>query len=477
MSVADPSPREPTTIHRRFGVSRWEPGAGAATMLTIYITLLLAWPSFLTIERLGSLGHPSLLWGLLLLFWWVLSRLQARIDDVSPVAQPVRYAFGALVVVALVSFGAAMLRGQPVDQISPAVTTLLRLASWGGVFLVALDGIRSEPDVAKLVRRLAAGGALMAILGLAQFLTGHTLLDWTSSIPGLVADSDEAITRGAFTRGSGTAIHPLEYGTVVVASLPMAVGAAVRRGFRPTGSRFAWVWWIGVGLIVTASVVAVSRSAIIGLAVAAIFSLPVIPSAARFIVGASGVALALILIAAIPGLLGTTVGLFATAGNDASTQSRTGALDKLPEFLAPSPLIGQGFGTFLPRYYIFDDAWALMVVELGVLGLVCFAGLIGLSTTSAYRAGWDSNSTDLTTMSRAIGASLLTVAVLFLFFDGLSFPMSGGLLFLIAGLGGALRTVSAERDAIDVVSGFRGEIVREGVARYRNGAVLPDHGH
>ena len=36
-------------------------------------------------------------------------------------------------------------------------------------------------------------------------------------------------------------------------------------------------------------------------------------------------------------------------------------------------MIGQGFGTFLPRYYIFDNGWVLLTVELGALGVACMA--------------------------------------------------------------------------------------------------------
>jgi hypothetical protein len=469
------------TIRRVFSVRRRGADTGAATMLTVYIVLLLVWPSYITIDRLGSLGHPSLLWGLLLLFWWLMSRLQARVGDLVAVRQPMRYALGGLTVVALVSFAAAMLRGQPADQISPAITSIFRLASWAGVFLIAIDGIRTEADAGRLVRRLAVGGAMMAALGLAQFVSGQTLLDWMSSIPGLSIDAGEAITRGTFTRGAGTAIHPLEYGTVVVASLPLAMATAVRRGFRVRSPRTAGWWWIAVAVIVTASVVAVSRSAIIGLGVAALLSLPVIPAGIRWMVGAGGVALALVLTAAVPGLLGTTVALFAVVGSDASTQSRTGALDKLPEFVSSSPLIGQGFGTFLPRYYIFDDAWALMTVELGILGTLCIGTFVILAAVNAYQAGSISRSTDLTVMSRGVAGAAVTIVVLFFFFDGLSFPMSGGLLFLVAGLAGALRALafdpSAERDPIDVVRALGREVVGEGAARYSDGTVLPHDRH
>ncbi|WP_158000095.1 O-antigen ligase family protein [Salinibacterium sp. PAMC 21357] len=417
-------------------------GVGAATMLTVYIVLLLAWPSFVTITRLGSLGRPSLIWGLFLLFWWVLSRLQARPSEVKSVPQPVRYAVVALVVVALVSFAAAMLRGQPADQISPAMTALFRLASWAGVFFVAMDGVRTHADAAKLVRRLGVGAAVLAALGLAQFATGQTLLDWTTGIPGLTVDIEGVATRGPFTRAAGTAIHPLEYATAVVASLPLVIAAAASGGFRSRPSRNAGWWWAAVAVITIASVIAVSRSAIIGLAVAVIFALPAVPSVFRWVIGVGGGILALVVLAAVPGLLGTIVALFAGASDDASTQSRVGALSRVPEFISSSPLIGQGFGTFLPRYYIFDNAWVLLLVELGFIGALCFALLVVFAVGSAYWASKKSPFTNTKAMSKAIAASMITIAVLMIFFDGLSFTISAGLLFFMAGMAAAMRRVA-----------------------------------
>jgi hypothetical protein len=431
-------------------------GMTAATMLTVYLVLLFAVPSYTTIAVLGSLGRPSLLWGLILLFWWVLSRLQAQTPDASPVRQPLRYALVALLVVVLVSFAAAMLRGQPADQVSPATTALLRVASWSGVLLIAMDGIRTHADAARLVRRLAVAGAALAALGLAQFITGQTLLDVWAGIPGLSVDVSDVATRGSFTRASGTAIHPLEYGTAVVAMLPLAITTAVHKGFRARPSALAGLWWFAVGVILLASVVTVSRSALIGLAVAVVATLPAVPAIYRWVIGVGGAAIAAAVFAVVPGMFGTIVSLFVGASDDPSTQSRTAALARVPEFISSSPWIGQGFGTFLPRYYIFDDAWVLLTVEIGVIGVTCLGFLAITAIGSAVWASRHSAFPDTKAMSRALGGSLLTIAILFMFFDGLSFPISAGLFFLVAGLAAAMRTIaSADETLTAIVRGPR----------------------
>jgi len=422
-----------------------ERGAGmtAATMLTVYLVLLFAVPSYTTIGVLGSLGRPSLLWGLVLLFWWVLSWLQTQTADPNPVRQPLRYALVALLVVVLVSFAAAMLRGQPADQVSPATTALLRVASWSGVLLIAIDGIRTHADAAKLARRLAIAGIAIAALGLAQSVTGQTLLDWWTSLPGLTVDVSDVATRGSFTRASGTAIHPLEYGTAVVALLPLAITTAVSKGFRARPSALAGLWWVGVGVMLLASVVTVSRSALIGLAVAVVATLPAVPPIHRWFIGVGGAMIAAAVFALVPGMFGTIMGLFLGASDDPSTQSRTAALARVPDFIASSPWIGQGFGTFLPRYYIFDDAWVLLTVELGIVGVLCVGAMTVVALGSALWASRHSLFTDTKAMSRAFAASLFTIAILFIFFDGFSFPISAGLFFLIAGLCATMRTIAA----------------------------------
>ena len=94
--VAGPAPlpasRHPVVPTRR----RIDP----VLLLIVYLVLLFGVPSNTTIAALGSLGRPSLLWGLVLLVFWALSRLQTRVLDVGGVSQPVRLAFGALFVVA-----------------------------------------------------------------------------------------------------------------------------------------------------------------------------------------------------------------------------------------------------------------------------------------------------------------------------------------------------------------------------------------
>lgn len=411
----------------------------AVTMLTVYLVLLLAIPSGVVITALGSLGRPSLIWGLVLLVWWAVARLQTKGFDTRPVSQPVRFAFMVLFLLILVSFATAMLRGQPDDQVSPALGAVVRVLSWAGVLLVAVDGIRTMTDLSRMVRRIGIGAGLLATLGLVQFFTGDGLVDFFGTIPGL-SMTGGIQERAGVIRATGTAIHPLEYATAINTALPLVIAAAITRGFRSDRSHGGLGWWLPVGLITVSSLVAVSRSAIIGFAVAAISMIPAVPVRFRGIVIGAGAAFAAAVFALVPGLLSTTLALFSGMATDPSTQSRTTGLQRIPEFMSTSPLVGSGFGIFLPRYYIFDNQWVLIAIEVGILGLLAFGAFFGAGIWSARRAR-RSETRDLRLLGHALAASLFNVAVLFAFFDGLSFPIAGGVLFLVAGLCGSVRTI------------------------------------
>lgn len=417
------------------------------TMLTVYLVLLLAIPSGVVVTALGTLGRPSLIWGLVLLGWWAVARLQTPSFAGKPLSQPVRFAFVCFLVLVLVSFGAALLRGQPDDQVSPAVTAIIRMLSWAGVLLVAVDGIRTLHDLVRMVRRIAIGAGLLAALGLAQFLTGLALVDFFGSISGLTLAGGLG-ERGGVIRSSGTAIHPLEYATALNAALPLAIAAAVSHGFRRHRPTAGLWWWLPVFLISISSILAVSRSAIIGFAFAVVSMIPALPGRSRPVVIFVGSLLALVVFAAVPGMLSTTVGLFTGVADDPSTQSRTNGLERVPEFMSTSPLIGSGFGIFLPRYYIFDNQWVLIAVELGILGIVAFAGFFTASVWSARQAR-RSERGHLRLLGHALTAAMLNVAVLFAFFDGLSFPIASGMLFLLAGLCGSIRRVALEDSVLN----------------------------
>ena len=421
------------------GSSHARERSDAVALLTVYLVLLLLVPSNVRIAALGSLGRPALLWGLALLVVWSTWRLQARKEDLVRVWQPTRLAYAALVVIAFISFAGAVFRGQPPDQITTAITSLARLLSWGGPLLIAMDGLTTPAAVVTMVRRLGVAGGLLAAFGLLQFMSGQSLLGWITVIPGLEIHSSDLIIRGGFARASGTSTHPLEHATALSAAVPPALMLALYpgRAYGRTGHL------IGAGLallIALGSVAAVSRSAIIGFGVAVLALMPGLPSRVRGYVVITGAILAAVGAMAFRGLFHTLLSLF-TFDSDPSTQSRTDALARVVDFAASSPIFGSGLGTFLPRYYILDNQWALMYVELGALGFLALLALFSSAWVSAFTASRRTLDPQIRFVGHVLMASVLTIAVLFAFFDGLSFPIAAGVSFVIFGLSAALRAV------------------------------------
>jgi O-antigen ligase len=422
-------------------------GIDAVTVLTVYIVLLLAVPSSYAISALGSAGKPAALWALGASLWWAAARVQRFVPSHSD-ARAVKigiFAFGGAV---LVSYAVAMLRGLPPEEVSPADGSILRLVGWIGIALVASDGIDDRDRFRVLLRRVVVAGTLMAVLGLLQFVTGQSLLDWVS-IPGFSSDVSGLAgvqSRGGFVRASGTAIHPLEYGTVLCVAFPIAVSLALSDITRPRVPR-----WLPVFIIGAASMLAVSRSTLVGLAAGVALLVPgwsrrvkvVFAIVSVFAVAAIGVL--------VPGMVGTLRGLFLGIGGDASTGSRVAGIDSTAEILARFPVSGKGFGTFLPVYHILDNQYLLLTIETGILGLATFLALVSAAVWSAWKAKRLLSDPLDRALVQSVLASTVAAAVLLAFFDGFSFPMSAGLMFLLIGLcGGALRLAIRQQRAASI---------------------------
>ncbi|AYG03184.1 O-antigen ligase family protein [Gryllotalpicola protaetiae] len=424
-------------------VSKGEGRAGAVGMLTVYLVLLCLIPSNLRISALGSLGRPSFLWGLVLLFWWIIYQLESHSANEPRTRQPVRVVFALLIVSSLTSFALAMLRGQPADQVSPAFTGTLEIVSWGGVLLVALDGIRDMSSLRTLARRLVGFAIFEAALGAVQFLTKQGWVD-RLSIPGMASNgSTGAQVRGDLLRAAGTATNPLEYAALLCMCLPIAIALAVAPGTgrERHGTLAVLLAWAPAVFLTLSLLVATSRSALLGMATAVVLMLPVLSARLRILLAGAVVIAAGVVMVAVPSMLATMQGLFTGVSDDPSALSRTNGLAAAPGFIAASPVLGTGYGTFSSRYYIFDDEWLLLTVELGIVGVVCFGLLLVTGIWSAQRAR-QVGSTEARALAQAFTAAIATGAVTFAGFDGLSFPMSGAVLFLLVGLCGALTTAT-----------------------------------
>lgn len=415
-------------------------GIDGLTVLTVYLVLLCAVPSGLTITALGSAGRPSTIWALAASLWWCWHQVQ-RQAPLAPGRRFVPLALFAFLAVAGFSYAAAMLRGLPADEVSPADTGILRLAAWAGILLVSQDGLMNAGELRVLLRRVAWVGGALAVLGIVQFLTGESLLEFWRMVPFTTWDAPNAAgldQRAGFIRASGTAVHPLEYGVVLCMAFPFAIvlGTENRSSHRVLP-------WLPFAAIAVAALTSLSRSTLIGLAIGLIVMLPTLTRRAQALMLSVGCGLAVALAVVVPGMLGTIRGLFTGLAADPSTASRTSSYDAAIEFVSRFPLIGKGFGTFIARYHIFDNQYLLLAIELGILGFITFLLLILAGIVSAAAARRAAVGREDRQIGQALISALLAASLMMAFFDGLSFAMSGGMLFLLLGLAGGTRHLLA----------------------------------
>lgn len=405
----------------------------AVTWLSLYIVVLFAIPTQLVIEALGSAGAPSMLMGLLSFGGWMLMHMSApQTDGRGDEGPSVRTAL--LVFMACVGFSYVAGTSRPIDadEISPGDVAVLSVLSWAGTSLIANDGIPSVTRARVLTRRLAWAGGALGLLGIAQFVTGQSLIDWIS-IPGLRSGTFEIFTRDGMVRPSGTATHPIEFGVILTMLLPIALHTA----FTDLAVR-RWVRWTPVVVLSVAVALTFSRSAYVSIVVAVVILLVGWPMRRRVIFLAGTGILAALLFVAVPRLFGIINSLFRNVGNDPSISSRTDSYALFWEFFQRWPIFGRGLGTFLPKYRIFDNEYLGLLIGVGIVGTVAFLALIVVAVRDALRARRLSVDPAIHDLGLTLVASIAAGALSLTAFDAFAFPMTMGTLFLLLGLAGAI---------------------------------------
>lgn len=409
----------------------------AVSVLTAYLVVLLAIPSVYVVGPLGTIGAPAMLVGFLAFGWWSAGRIHPALG-LAAGFQPIRLAYYGFAASVLAAFAWAALHPLPVDQASAADRAVLQLAAWGGIVLLCCDGVGSLARLEQLLRRLVTGGALVAALAGVQYFAKVAVVDavpW----PGLSRSGGALFLTGRnqFTdirRVSGTAIHPIEFGVVLAMLFYLAIHFAVQdRHLRPLRR-----WW-RVGLIGAAIPMPQSRSAVLALALASLVVLPTWPRA--HLVRAlkwSPVGLVALRVA-FPGLLGTVLHLFTRVRTDPSFTSRTEDYPIVFEFFRRSPILGRGFGTFLPDDFFFlDNQYWMTIVETGLVGLAAAVVLLCTGVATARGARRRFSDPGARALCQALAGCIAGSLIAFWTFDFLSFPMVTGVLLLQLGAAGAL---------------------------------------
>lgn len=413
--------------------------ADAVAPLTALIILVIAIPSQLIFAPLGGAGSPAQVFGIVLGLWWVALWLRnGRGGSIG--LQPVRRAMLIFTAAVLASYIAAATRPIGGAEMRAADMGLLSVCAWFGVLLCVSDLVPSRARLDVLLRRLVLAGGCLAALGILQFITSQPFTNYVQ-IPGLTANSAlvSISDRSGFNRPAGTALHPIEFGVVLVMILPFALHYALSDTNRTLVRR----WWPTAAMAV-ALPIAISRSAIVGTAIVLAFLLPTWPRRLRRQAYAALVVLAGVLYVTVPGLIGTLTGLFTGISNDSSAQSRTGSYTLAGQFISHAPIFGRGFLTFLPAYRILDNQYLGVIIDIGFVGLFALLGLFVTSIVTARGVRRRSVDRDTRQLAQASAASIASIACGYALFDAFSFPMAAMMTFFVLGVAGALRRLSTE---------------------------------
>jgi O-antigen ligase len=446
---------------RRSGTGR-SPGSGSrgrrdrgapVRFIQTYALLLVLIPPTHIIGPLGAVGTPATVVGLAALMLWGVAVLLPGASYRCRTVVPVRMVIGLLVGTILLGYTVLHLRHVPGGELLGSDRMLAQVLSWAGVALLAAEGIRDRGELYRVLRTLIAAVAVMAVVGFLQFRSGVDLADLANRIPGLHQNAElvSIQDREGFRRPAGTATHPIEFGTVIAMTLPLALHLARFDVSRSRARR-----WLPVAAIAVGVPVAVSRSAVLAAVVAGVVIFTGLEPRLRPRALGAAAAFIVAIYATTPGLLGTLRNLFVHAGSDSSITYRTNDYEVVGEYLRQSPLLGRGPGTFLAdSYLILDNQYLLSAIEIGFLGLATV--ITYLLATAFLGRGARHRSTEraIRDLGQAMAATSLASAVAAFTFDAFSFLMYAGLVPLCLGVAGTLwqmqRTAEPRVDGGDPV--------------------------
>jgi O-antigen ligase len=402
-------------------------------ILTLYLFLLMAIPASIVFGPLGAAGGPAAMFALLAfavyLGMWL--RPSSFLDRGR---QPMRLVGVLFTCVMVASYASANRHLLPVLEKNSADRGLIFMFGWLGILLLATDGIDSVASLRTVLRGQVLGITAVAVLGVLEFLSGINVTNYIR-IPGFTAHAPvtDLMVRGGLDRVSATTSQPIEFGAVVVMTIPFALHQA---RFSPPDKRV--LRWLQVAVLVIAAPLSVSRSAILALIIVAIVILPTWSRkerrAAYIFIGA-GLAAFLVF---VPSLITSLTHLVVQINSDPSAQSRVKAIAMSWSYISQNLWLGRGFSTFSPQTYFFvDDQYVMFTIETGFIGLLALIMLFVAGWAIARSARRRTVDAEGRHLAQCLAASVAAAAISFSDYDALSFPMASGLTFVVLGCCGA----------------------------------------
>lgn len=431
-----------------------QPPADAATLVAFFVTLQFVLPSKLVLSWLPLSLSAATLVALALGAFWFAAQLTTTLGAAKG-RSPVRTMLFAYAFALIASYGYSSFGYLPGDERASGDHAMVVVFAQIFVAVAICDGIRSRLRLYFLLRVIVVCGAVVAVVGILQFLFGYDLTPHLR-LPGMYFSSTDPLVldRAGLPRVSGTTAHPIEFGVLCAMVLPLALHIAFASGGRGLRSGF---WWVCVALTATGLMFSVSRSAMLAAASVGLVLFAGWDGRRRAWMILTGLGFLLVMKVISPGLLGTFFHLFANAGDDDSVRWRTHDYATARELISQHFLLGRGIGTwYAPKHEIFDNQYLLTMVNSGVIGLTAFVGILVAAGYAALRVRWLCRRLSLALaapdrdgdLALALVASLAAIVPTYATFDFGAFVTVSSFSFVVVGLCGALlRIVRADLDA------------------------------
>lgn len=283
---------------------------------------------------------------------------------------PLTLLLSAALLVALVN---GVLLVVDADLLRPAFFRWLLYVDQALIFVVLLAALRSVDDLAWAARVVVLAFAAAALVGLFERVTGER------PVAAIFGDVAPTLGRGLLERGGsprprGTFAFAQEFGLVLAFMAPLALATvgSVRRKLPRL---------VPVALIVLVSLLTVTRSAVVAMAVGGVVVLLASGSGAARRTVLAGAVVAIVAALAFPGWRDS----FTSPQAQQSTETRIDRVPVVTERTAERPFTGNGFLGIADEVPAVDNQLLLTYAEQGAVGVVTWTAVwIGAAVAVAW---------------------------------------------------------------------------------------------
>lgn len=426
---------EPSLVsHQTYATRRRVARVDAALLLAVMVIFIDLIPFNLILPGMTDLARPGLLVGFFLFAWWILARFAPHLSMTGP--QPMRWAVMIFMMSALLSYAAGFMRGLTTMEANGADRRMLFFCILSGAILGAADGVPNWLRLRSIVTAMVWCGGIVAAIGVVQYMTGFDITQYLI-FPGLAAKgwAPGFMMRGTSYRVASTTAHFIELSAMLAICLPLAIHAA-----RYTAGRGRRAISVICALLIAAGIgTTVSRTGIVAMALMMVCLFPVWGWRMRYNMGVVTVFLLGALAIMSPGLIRTLFSLFNNAGQDSSINARTEDYPVVFHYVAMSPWLGRGTGTWIPpQYRILDNQWLVTLLDGGIIGVIVMLGLHATGIVLAYKALRRSTVEEDRHMCAALISTQVIAIAVAATFDSLSFSTYATIMALSLGMCGTV---------------------------------------